>query len=46
MPERGPATALAMLQRFDKEVAGKPIDLAKIFTNEFVRKADLKFPRS
>ena len=46
VPERGPATALAMLQRFDKEVAGKPIDLAKIFTNEFVRKADLKFPRS
>ena len=45
VPERGPATALAMLQRFDKEVAGRQIDLAKIFSNEFVRKADLKFPR-
>jgi len=43
IPADGPATALRTLQAFDESVKGKPIDLAKTFTNEFTKKADAKY---
>ena len=39
MPADGPATALKTLQAFDQTVKGKPIDLSKTCTNDFVKKA-------
>jgi NitT/TauT family transport system substrate-binding protein len=39
MPEDGPATVLAVLSGFSKNVKGKQIDLAKTYTTEFVKKA-------
>ncbi|MEZ2351888.1 ABC transporter substrate-binding protein [Caballeronia sp. RCC_10] len=39
MPEDGPATALKTLQAFDETVKGKPIDVSKTWTNDFVKKA-------
>ncbi|NLD70976.1 MAG: ABC transporter substrate-binding protein [Limnobacter sp.] len=39
LPEAGARTALRTLQTFDPSLQGKPIDLSKTFTNEFVRKA-------
>ncbi len=39
MPPDGPATALKTLQTFDESVKGKPIDLSKTWTNDFVKKA-------
>src|SRR5450830_907557 len=43
MPDAGPAIALKTLQAFDTDMANKKIDLAKTYTNEFAKKADLKF---
>jgi NitT/TauT family transport system substrate-binding protein len=39
MPADGPATSLKTLQAFDQSVKGKPIDLSKTWTNDFVKKA-------
>ena len=39
MPENGPATVLKVLNRFDKTVQGKSINLANTFTDEFVNAA-------
>ncbi|MEX3934785.1 ABC transporter substrate-binding protein [Paraburkholderia phymatum] len=39
MPADGPATSLKTLQAFDDTVKGKPIDLSKSWTNDFVKKA-------
>ena len=39
MPASGPPTVLKVLQGFDKEVAGKTIDLSKTFTTEFASAA-------
>jgi NitT/TauT family transport system substrate-binding protein len=39
MPADGPATSLKTLQAFDPNVQGKPIDLSKTWTNDFVKKA-------
>ncbi|CCD37508.1 ABC-type nitrate/sulfonate/bicarbonate transport systems, periplasmic components [Candidatus Paraburkholderia kirkii UZHbot1] len=39
MPADGPATSLKTLQAFDETVRGKPIDLSKTWTNDFVKKA-------
>jgi NitT/TauT family transport system substrate-binding protein len=39
MPDDGPATSLKTLQAFDETVKGKPIDLSKTWTNDFVKKA-------
>jgi NitT/TauT family transport system substrate-binding protein len=36
MPASGPPTVLKVLQGFDKEVAGKSIDLSRTFTTQFV----------
>ncbi len=39
MPTDGPGTALKTLQAFDATVQGKPIDVSKTWTNDFVKKA-------
>lgn len=39
MPEDGPATVLAVLSGFSKNVKGKTIDLSKTYTTEFVKAA-------
>lgn len=39
MPEDGPATVLAVLSGFSKNVKGKQIDLSKTYTTEFVKAA-------
>jgi NitT/TauT family transport system substrate-binding protein len=46
IPEKGPATALNMLKQFEKEIEGKSIDLSKVYTNEFVKKANAKWPKA
>ena len=42
-PAAGPKTALTTLQAFQPELADKNIDLAKTYTNEFVKKANAKY---
>jgi NitT/TauT family transport system substrate-binding protein len=37
MPDDGPKTVLAVLATFSKNVQGKPIDLSKTYTTDFVR---------
>jgi NitT/TauT family transport system substrate-binding protein len=39
IPEVGVRTALKALQVFDKSLEGKPIDLERVYTNAFTRKA-------
>ena len=39
MPADGPKTCLAVLGEFNPKVQGKSIDLAKTYTNEFVKAA-------
>ena len=46
IPDKGPATALNMLQQFEKDLAGKTIDLSKVYTNEFTKKANAKYPKA
>lgn len=43
MPEEGPATALRVLPRAHAELADFKADLARTYTNDFVRKARQKF---
>jgi NitT/TauT family transport system substrate-binding protein len=44
-PEAGPETARRALASIDPDVAGAKIDLAAVYTNEFVKKANALFPR-
>ena len=44
IPATGPATALKALQAFNPELKSKTIDLSKTWTNEFVKKANAKYP--
>ncbi len=43
MPDEGAATALRVLSRVHPELVDARVDLARTFTNDFVRKARLKF---
>lgn len=45
IPEKGPQTALHALASIDAEVGRASIDLAAVFTNDFVRRANQKYPR-
>jgi NitT/TauT family transport system substrate-binding protein len=45
-PEAGPETARRALASIDPEIAAAKIDLAAIYTNEFVKKANAKYPRA
>ena len=44
-PEAGPSTAFKALASIDPEVANAKLDLAAVFTNDFVKKANAKYPK-
>jgi NitT/TauT family transport system substrate-binding protein len=46
IPEGGPATAVRALQAGDESLKGVKFDLAAAYTNDFVKKANLKFPKA
>ena len=45
IPEQGPATALRALQSVDDSLKTAKIDLKAVYTNDFVRKANAKYPK-
>lgn len=45
IPEQGPATALRALASVDPAMANAKIDLKAVYTNEFVKKANAKYPK-
>jgi len=45
IPEQGPATALRALQSVDDKLKSAKIDLKAVYTNDFVRKANAKYPK-
>jgi NitT/TauT family transport system substrate-binding protein len=45
IPEKGPDTAFRALASIDKEIAAAKLDLPAVFTNEFVKKANAKYPK-
>jgi NitT/TauT family transport system substrate-binding protein len=45
IPDAGPATALRALASVDPAMASAKIDLKATYTNEFVKKANAKYPR-
>jgi NitT/TauT family transport system substrate-binding protein len=44
IPEQGPATALRALASIDPAIAGAKVDLKSVYTNDFVKKANSKYP--
>jgi NitT/TauT family transport system substrate-binding protein len=46
IPEGGPATAVRALQAGDDALAGVKFDYAAAYTNDFVKKANQKFPKA
>ena len=44
IPDQGPATALRALVSVDPAMANAKIDLKSVYTNEFVKKANAKYP--
>ena len=44
-PEAGPRTAFAALASIDPEVAAAKLDLAAVYTNDFVKRANAKYPK-
>jgi len=44
-PEQGAATALRALQSIDDTMKTAKIDLKAVFTNDFVRRANAKYPK-
>jgi NitT/TauT family transport system substrate-binding protein len=44
-PEKGPDTAFRALASIDAEIAAAKLDLGAVFTNEFVKKANAKYPK-
>jgi NitT/TauT family transport system substrate-binding protein len=45
IPDQGPATALRALASIDPAMATAKIDLKAVYTNEFVKKANAKYPK-
>jgi NitT/TauT family transport system substrate-binding protein len=45
IPDQGPATALRALQSVDPALKNAKLDLKSVYTNEFVRKANAKYPQ-
>jgi NitT/TauT family transport system substrate-binding protein len=45
IPEQGPATALRALQSVDAALKDAKLDLKAVYTNDFVRKANAKYPK-
>ncbi|MFP5399521.1 MAG: ABC transporter substrate-binding protein [Gammaproteobacteria bacterium] len=46
IPERGPDTALRALASVDAKLAEARLDLKAVYTNDFVRKANAKYPKA
>ena len=46
IPEKGPDTAFRALASIDAEIAAAKLDLPAVFTNEFVKKANAKYPKA
>ena len=44
-PDKGPDTAFRALASIDPEIAGAKLDLGAVFSNEFVKKANAKYPK-
>ena len=44
-PDKGPDTAFRALASIDPELAKAKLDLAAVYTNDFVKKANAKYPR-
>jgi NitT/TauT family transport system substrate-binding protein len=44
-PEAGPTTAFKALASIDPEVANAKLDLGAVYTNDFVKKANAKYPK-
>jgi NitT/TauT family transport system substrate-binding protein len=45
IPEKGPDTAYRALASIDPEIAKATLDLKAVYTNEFVKKANAKYPK-
>ncbi len=45
IPEKGPDTAFRALASIDAEIAKAKLDLGAVYTNDFVKKANAKYPR-
>ena len=45
-PEKGPETALRALQNVEPAMVGFKADLGAVFTNEFAKKANAKYPKA
>ena len=45
IPEKGPETALRALASVDPAIATAKLDLRAVYTNDFVRKANLQYPK-
>jgi NitT/TauT family transport system substrate-binding protein len=45
IPDQGPATALRALESIDPAMADAKIDLKAVYTNDFVKKANAKYPK-
>jgi NitT/TauT family transport system substrate-binding protein len=43
--EKGPDTALRALASIDADIAAAKLDLAAVFTNEFAKRANNKYPK-
>jgi len=46
IPEKGPDTAFRALASIDAEIAGAKLDLGAVYTNDFVKKANAKYPKA
>jgi len=46
IPEKGPDTAFRALASVDAEVAKASLDLKAVYTNEFAKKANAKYPKA
>lgn len=46
IPDAGPATALRALSSIDAEIGKAKLDLKAVYTNEFVKKANAKYPKA
>jgi len=44
-PEKGPDTAFRALASIDAEIAAAKLDLTAVYTNDFAKKANAKYPR-
>jgi NitT/TauT family transport system substrate-binding protein len=45
IPEKGPETAARALSSIDADVAKAQLDLNAVYTNDFVKRANARFPK-